>query len=212
MKNPYEVLGLSPGADLDEVKRAYKNLAAKYHPDNYSDGPLSAQAARKMEEINQAYDEIIMNSGDKSYGRYENNHRTNGYTGYTGSGFYDIREKLNQGRIDDAEMLLDGIPMSGRNAEWYFLKGSVQQRRGWFEEANQNFARAYNMEPSNQEYRSAYNNMNNSSSGGYRAERRHSAYGDYSGRGGCDFCDVCSSLICADCCCECMGGDLIPCC
>ena len=59
MRDPYEVLGIKPGASDDEIKRAYRDLARKYHPDNYSlDNPLADLATEKMKEINEAYDTI----------------------------------------------------------------------------------------------------------------------------------------------------------
>ena len=58
MSDPYKVLGVSPYATDDEISKAYKNLAKKYHPDNYTDNPLADLATEKMQEINQAYDEI----------------------------------------------------------------------------------------------------------------------------------------------------------
>ena len=59
MRDPYEVLGISPNATDDEVKTAYRNLARKYHPDNYTNNPLSDLAQEKMQEINEAYDTIV---------------------------------------------------------------------------------------------------------------------------------------------------------
>ena len=59
MKDPYSILGVSPGASDEEVKNAYRNLARRYHPDNYDDNnPLKDLAKDKMQEINAAYDEI----------------------------------------------------------------------------------------------------------------------------------------------------------
>ena len=58
MRDPYEVLGISPDASDDEIKRAYRELARKYHPDNYQNNPLSDLAEEKMKEINEAYDAI----------------------------------------------------------------------------------------------------------------------------------------------------------
>ena len=86
----------------------------------------------------------------------------------------------------------------------YYLKGAAQQRRGWLDYASENFDRACRMDPNNREYAAAKENLDASKNGGFRSARKSSS--------GCSACDVCSGLLCADCCCECMGGDLIPCC
>ena len=200
MKDPYAVLGIGKNATDDEVKAAYKELARKYHPDNYEGNPLSDLASEKMQEINEAYD-AIMNSrktGKNNKGSY--------YNSSAASSFPDVRNLINQGRLDEAQELLDGVPVQSRDAEWYFLNGTVLYRRGWFDQAYTSFANASRMNPTNAEYRNAYNHAQRQSG------RQNNPYRTYGNPGGCDGCDVCSSLICADCCCECMGGDLIPCC
>ena len=72
MKNPYEVLGVSPNATESEIKTAYRNLAKKYHPDKYTNSPLADVAEEKMKEVNEAYDAIMemrKNGGNSnSYG------------------------------------------------------------------------------------------------------------------------------------------------
>ena len=198
-RDPYEVLGISPSATDDEVKTAYRNLARKYHPDNYANNPLSDLAEEKMQEINDAYDAIVrMRKGGSN--RQTGTSRGS-YSGYSAHG--DIRQMINQNRISDAETLLDGIPGHARDAEWFFLKGSVLYKKGWLEEAYTHFQTACRMDPSNMEYRQALGQMNTyRQTGGYRSN---------SGQG-VDACDVCQTLWCADCCCECMGGDLIRCC
>jgi curved DNA-binding protein CbpA len=211
LKNPFEILGLVQTASDEQVKQAYKELARKYSEDKYNNGPLSGIAQKKMQEINEAYDSIILNRGSafgatdtgrqSDTGDWNNNYHQ-GRQAH--SEFNDIRVTIQNGRIDDAETLLDGIPPSVRSAEWYYLKGTVQYRRGWLEEAVKNFQTACNMDPGNKEYRDALNGMNKSRSGGYRADR--------SGNSGCSGCDLCTGLLCADCCCECFGGDCIPCC
>lgn len=210
MSDPYKVLGVSPTATDDEIKAAYRELAKKYHPDNYSGSPIADLAGEKMKEINEAYDTVVAQRKQQKNGGYAGYTAPN--TGYAGqsygnsysSGFNDVRNLIMLGRIADAEQILNGVPSESRNAEWYFLKGTVLYKRGWLEEAYNNFARACQMDPYNGEYRAAMNQVTN---------QRNGVYGGYNPnvpRTGS--CDVCSSLICADCCCECMGGDLIPCC
>lgn len=204
MKNPYDVLGIPSSATAEQVKNAYRKLSAEYQSGKYS----PEFSSKKMDELNEAYDNIIY-SRESGNGKYSSS--DNGYNSYgnNSNDYADIRSKINQGRIDDAEIRLDGISPSQRNAEWYFLKGTVNHRRGWFEEAKKNFTVACQMEPSNAEYRNAFASLNNSSTaGGYRTSRRSS--NPESRNSG--VCDICSALLCADCCCECLGGDLIPCC
>lgn len=214
MTDPYKVLGVANTATDDQVKEAYRNLAKKYHPDQYGASPLKELADEKMKEINEAYDTIVsQRKKNAKAGGYSNNRAsyTGGYNNVntnTNSGFNDVRQLIMTGRIADAEQILNGVPEQSRNAEWHFLKGSVLYRRGWLEEARNLFTRACQMDPNNQEYRAAMNQAQGHRSG---------AYGGYSpnmnaNAGSCNACDACSALMCADCCCECMGGDLIPCC
>lgn len=201
MKDPYAVLGVARTASDDEIKSAYRALARKYHPDNYADNPLSDLASEKMQEINDAYDQIMSErkGGGKRSGA------GGGTSGYTSSNFADIRSMISTGRLEEAQELLDGVPPDRRDAEWYFLNGSVLYRRGWFDDAFTSFSTACRMNPNNPEYRAALDQMQRQRGGftGYRT----SGTG-----GGCSACDVCSGLICADCCCESMGGNLIDCC
>lgn len=206
MRNPYEVLGLPQDASLDDVKKAYRELA-RIHNNDY----------QKMDELNAAYDAIVMNFGNKNRSNtYANTNSQYTYNSDPADGiseFGDIRAKLNNGRIDDAEMLLDGIPHPRRNAEWFYLKGTIQHHRGWLESAAESFERAHNMEPQNPEYSAAFKQLNREKKGHYRQERNtNQNSGCCTPCGSCDGCDICTGLCCADCCCECMGGDLIRCC
>lgn len=207
MGDPYQVLGVSPGATDEQIKDAYRKLAKKYHPDQYADSPLKDLADEKMKEINEAYDTITAQRKNAAAGR------SGAYGGYQSVGsnpnssFQDVRMLIMSGRVADAEQILNGVPAERRSAEWYFLKGSVLYRRGWLEEAKDHFSRACQMDPGNAEYSAALNQAMQQGSGRYG--------GYYAGgmRGNdCNTCDLCSSLMIADCCCECMGGDLIPCC
>ncbi len=202
MRDPYEVLGINKNATEEEVKAAYKELAKKYHPDNYNDNPLSDLAEEKMKEINEAYDAIMARK------RGRGSSRQSGYQGGRTSEFADIANLINSNRLEEAQELLDGVDISKRNAEWYYLNGSVLYKRGWFDDAYASFSTACRMDPSNPEYRATFERINNQRRGGFGT----GGYRTTNTTGGCTGCDMCSSLICADCCCECMGGDLVPCC
>lgn len=198
MNDPFAVLGVSQNATDEQIREAYRLLARRYQQqiDAGDNVPLAQQ---RMQELDAAYDAVILSRSGSS-GTY----RTAQSSYSAQSDYSDIRRTILAGRLDDAQTILDGIPEGSRNAEWYFLKGSVQQRKGWLEEASGNFAAACRLDPSNSEYRAAYDDMQNSRSGGYRTQR--------AGGGRISPCDVCTGLMCADCCCECMGGDLIRCC
>ena len=195
MRDPYSVLGVSPSASDEEVKRAYRDLARKYHPDNYQNNPLADLAEEKMKEVNEAYDEITkLRSGGGSgpssasggnQGQYA---RSGGSTG--GSGVYArVRSAINMGNLNEAEQLLRGV--SNRDGEWYFLSGSIAYRKGWLDEAHQNYMRAVQMEPGNMEYRQALSMMQ---AGG-------PVYRTYGNGTGMDSMDCCTTLLCLNCLC-----------
>ena len=206
-KDPYQILGVSQNASEDDIKKAYKELVKKYHPDQYQDNPLSDVAEEKMAEINTAYDEIMQmrRSGSGSY--------SYGYSSNNGSVYASIRQMIQSGSVTDADRELEAIPESSRNAEWFFLKGSICYARGWLGEASRYFSVAAQMEPNNPEYNAAYNRMNYNAGGNMYGSRN--VYGAPRGNyrsSGDDCGNTLTALCCADCCCEMMGGDLIPCC
>ena len=189
MTDPYKLLGISPTASDEEVKKAYRDLAKKYHPDNYVGDPLADLAEEKMKELTAAYDAIM----DQRRGSgFQQTNNANGQ-------YSDIRRMINQNRISEAEEILDGVPQYSRDGEWYFLKGSVFYSRGWLDEAYRHFDHAVQLDPNNQEYRMALQQMS--------WQRAHGSNPNFPAGGlFCSPCGLCNSLICADCFCKCLGG------
>lgn len=191
MRDPYSVLGVSQDASDEEVKKAYRELARKYHPDNYANNPLADLAEEKMKEINEAYDTITKQrsggySGSSgSYGGYRQS-----YSSASDPAYARVRNLINGGDLAGAEQLL--YQVNNRGGEWYFLSGSIAYRKGWMDEAMQNYARAVQMEPNNMEYRQALAVMQRGSAGGYRPA-------GYSG--GVDALDCCTTMMCLNCLC-----------
>lgn len=190
--NPYEVLGVREGASEAEIKTAYKELARKYHPDKYVDNPLSDLAEQKMQEINTAYD-MLMKGDTGNGGNYGSQ------SGAARSDFMQVRRDIDMGNLSAAETALGNS--SNRNAEWFFLKGVIASRKGWYDEAVNDLQTAVNMDPGNQEFRRHY-----AAIAGRGGAFRNQAQGrGYVQGGGDDMC--CRALqcyICADCCCDCI--------
>lgn len=193
MNDPYQVLGVKPDASDEEIKRAYRELARKYHPDNYQNNPLSDLAEEKMKEINEAYDAILkQRSGGQSY----TSGGSSSQGAYNRQGSADpamaqVRTLIQNGNLNQAEQVLRAC--RNRTAEWYFLAGSIAYRRNYLDEALQNYRTAVNMEPNNMEYRQAYNMMQNSGGNVYRP----AGYGG----AGMDAMDCCTALMCMNCLC-----------
>ena len=135
MKDPYEVLGVPHGASEDEIKKAYRELARKYHPDNYANNPLADLAQEKMKEINEAYATLMKGGRQQADAGSTGGQRSS--AGSTSSPLYEIRRRIQLGDLDGAEAGLNAV--SARTAEWYYLRGVIAQRRGWMDEAAQNF-------------------------------------------------------------------------
>lgn len=207
MKDPYSVLGVPRDADDDAIKKAYRELARKYHPDNYAGTNLAEVAEEKMKEINEAYDAVqkerqAAKTGDSTY-------TSGGYSTYTSSGttsFAEIRELIRAGRYSEAELKIDATPAGDRGAEWNYLKGCLLVQRGYYYDAMKYIEVACYLDPGNAEYREAKRRMNT------RSTMFGSPYRTNTHMGSADVCGLCANLLCADALCECCSGDLIPCC
>ena len=207
MRDPYQVLGVPSTATDEEVKKAYRDLARKYHPDNYHDNPLADLAQERMKEINEAYEAVqsqrkAQRSGGYSasgagygtgYGGYQS-----AYQGpYQGSSRYQrVRMAISSGDLNLAEELLNA--QTNHDAEWNFLKGAICYRRGWLDEARRYYQNAVQMEPDNAEYQRALD-----MSEGRQNAYRPNGYGSVT-TGNCDNTD-CLRLCGISLCCNALG-------
>ena len=211
------VLGVSRDASDDEIKKAYRDLTRKYHPDANVDNPLADLAEEKFKEVQEAYDTIMRERSSGSSGSYSYGGSSSGSSGsysYGGGtsqgGAPDPRLQaavnyINSRRFREALNTLDQIPE--RSAMWYYLSGCANAGLGNNVLARDHAAQAVNMEPNNLQYRQLLNQLDFSS-------RRYqsSPYGaGYGGGYSCGTGNMCCDLCIADQLCECMGGDLCSC-
>lgn len=210
MKDPYKVLGVSPDASDEEIKKAYYALVKKYHPDNIQNDDLRELASQKMQEINEAYEEIktMRASGSSSSSSGASSGRSSGSSrgGDPHADLYiRVRNSINEGNAREADSLLEHVPYAERGAEWCFLKGCVYIRAGRYYDAMRLIENACRLDPGNQEYRATLDRLRMTASqpngGTYQTSNTDSFCGDF-----------CTSLCCANLLCNCCGGDMIRCC
>ena len=173
MRDPYQVLGVSANASDDEIKKAYRALSRKYHPDANVNNPNKVAAEEKFKEVQQAYDQIMKEKqSGGSYGgaygsgynygygnggyRYSYNGNSNNAYGSSGTESNQMRAAANyiaNHYYKEAVNVLEGIAASERGARWYYYSALANQGLGNNIMAKQYAEKAVQMEPSNFEYR-----------------------------------------------------------
>ena len=220
-KDPFVILGLSESATKDEAYYAYRDLRMKYEGLRFEPGEVGEDACAKLEELETAYNDVIAKIDERDAGWNREDTRSR----FINEKLDRAEENIKANHIDEAQSYLDEC--TTRTAKWHYLQSAVFYKKGWTQDALKQLELASDMEPTNKKYTDARdslrkhikaNTTEQSNSFYENGTRNERTYADnrsgYMGaqRRGCTVCDMCSGLLCADCCCECFGGDLISCC
>lgn len=222
MRSPYDILGVSTDASEEEIKKAYRNLSRKYHPDANVNNPNKEQAEERFKEVQQAY-QTIMDGRANGYGA-GTGYGTGGFGGFGTGGFgnfsgfgggytgnhnsYDnaqestyLNAAINYIRNGDYQSALRVLSdIENRTGRWYYVSSIANQGIGNQAKALEYIQIAMRMEPNNMEYQQFYNAMQ---SGGAWYTSRGASYGDDTG-----FCfKLCLANILCNLCC---GGGCCP--
>ncbi len=173
MTDPYQVLGVSRGASDDEIKKAYRSLSRRYHPDANVNNPNKEQAEEKFKQVQQAYDQIMKEkqNGGASYGGTSYGGSSYGgatgqgpYGGFSGRYTYGSSETINpkvqaaanfisNGYYNEALRVLAEVPLSERRGKWYYCSAVANEKLGNNATAIEHIQRALSFEPNNLQYR-----------------------------------------------------------
>ena len=219
--DPYQVLGVSRGASDEEIKKAYRSLSRKYHPDANINNPNKAAAEEKFKQVQQAYDQIMKEKemgtgyGGSGYGNY------GGFGGFGDFGFGGYQQRQSTGgseyenhlraaanyiqsrHFKEALNVLNG--MQSRNAQWYYYSAIANNGLGNNVMALDHAKKAVSMEPNNLQYRQLLQQLEG---GGMWYRDMQGPFYQQS-TGGSDFClKLCIANLICNCCC---GGNIFCC-
>lgn len=210
--NPFVILGIKKGASQSEIYDAYKAKRDYYQEHVFDEGESGAEAARMLSMLDEAYQQAI-----------EMSHESATVSGEGESTFENVKQAIRDKNPDAAQQALDKITYRG--AEWHYFQSIIFYEKNWLNDSKKQLEIALQMDAGNEKYQRALDNLKKKMDGS-RPYDKDGAQGVYSNNGtatdrsysqqsasaadGC--CAACQALWCADCCCECMGGDLIRCC
>lgn len=210
--NPFVILGVDKNATQSEILEAYKQKRAYYQAHVFDEGESGAQAASMLNQLDDAYQQAMEMAVESAT-----------VTGEGESAYEQVKQAIRSKDIETAQKLLDD--MSYRGAEWHYYQSVVFYEKNWLNDTKKQLEIALQMDPQNDKYKRALDNLKKKIDGSrpYDKEGSQGVYNadstqtdrTYTQRDGAvadGICSACQALWCADCCCECMGGDLIRCC
>ncbi len=210
--NPFVILGVDKNATQSEILEAYKQKRAYYQAHVFDEGESGAQAASMLNQLDDAYQQAMEMAVESAT-----------VTGEGESAYEQVKQAIRSKDIETAQKLLDD--MSYRGAEWHYYQSVVFYEKNWLNDTKKQLEIALQMDPQNEKYQHALDNLKkkidgsrpydkDGAQGVYNADSTQTdrTYTQRDGAVADGICSACQALWCADCCCECMGGDLIRCC
>lgn len=204
MFDPYSVLGVSRDASDEEIKKAYRKLSRKYHPDANINNPNKAQAEEKFKEVQQAYEQIMK---EKEYGTSGNYNSYDGFGGFGGQSRRTYQDEeairrqaaanyIQSRHFQEAMNVLSSL--SQRNGQWYYLSAMANMGLGNNVNAMNDARTAVNMEPDNMQYRMLLQRLEG---GGSWYQEQQNPFGGMPSDGS-DYCmKLClANMVCNLCC------------
>lgn len=141
----YRLLQVDENASDEEIKACYERLKEIYNEEKWQDGEVGNNAARMLEKLDTAYNEIMEERREKAS-------NTSG-----ASSFEAVSDCIRKGDLARAQQLLDDF--NERSAEWHYLQSVVFYKKNWMQESKKQLEIAIQMDGSNTKYREAYEKL-----------------------------------------------------
>ena len=195
----YEILQVSENATDEEIKEAYRTLKMKYNEERWQDGEAGNQAARMLEKVDAAYEEIMRERREK---RREDGGK---------SALDEVADLIRAGDLSGAQSKLDGF--NERSAEWHYLQSVVFYKKNWINESKKQLEIAMQLDGGNPKYREAYEKLRaradyRGQTGGAEHTDPNPTADEQMGGNWCANCaSFCYTFLCVNClfnlCCNC---------
>lgn len=213
--NPFVILGVAEDATQNEILESYKTKRAYYQEHVFDEGESGANAAKMIEQLDIAYQQAMEMAMERNTVSGEGESST----------YSDVRQALEKKDFQRAQQLLDDITY--RDGDWHYYQAVIFYNNNWINDSKKQLEIALQLDPGNEKYQRTLERLNKKADGSRpykentnsgdaytnnappRTERTYST-NQPDATDGC--CAACQALWCADCCCECLGGDLIRCC